>query len=278
MDDNDTLKVNLPRFVVDDAATVCPACLGTGVVVEREEGVDRARPCSCGAAAEKARRLAAVGVPARYRKCTLANFFETEASEAARAALGAAKDFTANYPAVDGGLLFMGPCGVGKTHLAVGLMQELAETKNARCRFCDFADLLAEVRRCYAGGSFDEYALLAPLVEADVLLIDDLGSMKIRDWTLDILSYVVNQRYVSQRVVVATTNFLDRPADGGAPGSVFVTPTMDYATGFAGAEETLEDRIGPRLRSRLQEMCKTVRVTGDDFRKKVRQVEILRYL
>ena len=33
-------------------------------------------------------------------------------------------------------------------------------------------------------------------------------------------------------------------------------------------EETLEDRIGVRLRSRLYEMCKTVMVEGDDYRKR----------
>jgi DNA replication protein DnaC len=35
----------------------------------------------------------------------------------------------------------------------------------------------------------------------------------------------------------------------------------------SGTDETLEDRIGVRLRSRLYEMCETVLINGDDFRK-----------
>jgi hypothetical protein len=34
------------------------------------------------------------------------------------------------------------------------------------------------------------------------------------------------------------------------------------------AEETLQDRVGARLRSRLYEMCRTVAVDGDDYRRR----------
>ncbi len=281
MDRDDALKINLPPLEVDAGAKVCPACLGAGVVVTREDGVERARPCECRNAGETARRLAAVGIPPKYRKCTLGNFFTAGVEGSILNALGLVKNFGDKYPAVDGGLLLMGRWGLGKTHLAVGLINKLAEEKNAECRFCDFAALLAEIRRCYAGGSFDEYALLEPLVNAEVLLLDDLGSMKIRDWTLDILSYVINQRYVAQRLIVATTNYLDTPGEPRDNNkSIFVGPTLDApdAPRFAGADETLEDRIGLRLRSRLWEMCKTVQLVGDDFRKITQQKEILRYI
>jgi len=257
METDDRLHVKMPPLEVDPALDVCPACQGTGVLVEVEDGASRARPCPCREKAVAARRLAGMGLPPRYRGCTLANFQLVGGltDDSVGRAKRIAENFVANYPAVDGGLLFMGPCGVGKTHLAAGMVNELGAAKGAASRFCDFADLLAQIKQGYAGNAFDEYAHLQPLLRTEILLLDDLGSMKIRDWTLDILSYVVNQRYVSGRLILATTNFLDEPA---------------------GTEESLADRIGPRLRSRLQEMCKTVNIAGRDFRKEQRQTGILR--
>ena len=49
------------------------------------------------------------------------------------------------YP-VDFGLLFVGPTGVGKTHLAVAVVRELALRKGVECLFCDFRELLKEIR------------------------------------------------------------------------------------------------------------------------------------
>ena len=89
---------------------------------------------------------------------------------------------------------------------------------------------------------------LFKLATSEILLLDDLGSMKIRDWTLDLLSQVINHRYVNKRILIATTNYVDEPA-----------PTKEDIT-------ELEDRIGPRLRSRLNEMCKIVPMLGIDFR------------
>jgi DNA replication protein DnaC len=256
--EDDRLEFKLPDVEFDDDVKVCPKCLGAGVVVEVEDGVSRARVCDCQAQRTAKRRLGAVGIPARYRECDLDNFsivpgFTDKSVVRARRL---AESFVENYPDVDAGLLLMGPVGVGKTHLAAGIVKKLTLEKNARCRWCDFSDLLTEVKKRYAGSAFDEYAVLDPLVAAEVLIIDDLGSMKIRDWTLDLLSYVINQRYVNRRLLIATTNFLDEPPNEEAG--------------------TLIERIGDRLRSRLLEMCKTVNVTGDDFRKKVHQDSLLR--
>jgi DNA replication protein DnaC len=264
--EDDRLEFKLPDVEFDDDAKVCPKCLGTGVVVEKEDGVSRARVCDCQRRTATRRRLEAAGIPARYRECGLANFDVVPGftRESVTRAKRLAESFVENYPDVDAGLLLMGPVGVGKTHLVAGIVKKLTLEKNARCRWCDFSDLLTEVKKRYAGSAFDEYAVLDPLVAAEVLIIDDLGSMKIRDWTLDLLSYVINQRYVNRRLLIATTNYLDEP------------PKEEALGEFARRDETLAERIGDRLRSRLLEMCKTVHVTGDDFRKKVHQDSLLR--
>ena len=38
-------------------------------------------------------------------------------------------------------------------------------------------------------------------------------------------------------------------------------------------EENLVDRIGYRLRSRLYEMCKVIKIAGSDFRIEVKQAQ-----
>jgi DNA replication protein DnaC len=266
--EDDRLEFKLPDVEFDDDVEVCPKCFGAGVVVEEEDGVRRGRVCDCQRGRATKRRAAAAGIPARYRECSLDNFDIVSGftHESVIRAKRLAQSFVDNYPAVDAGLLFMGSVGVGKTHLAAGIVKALTEQKGADCRWCDFSDLLAEVKKRYAGSAFDEYVILEPLVGAEVLLLDDLGSMKIRDWTLDFLSYVINQRYVNRRIVIATTNYLDEPIKEETLGE------------FARREETLAERIGPRLRSRLLEMCKTVPLGGSDFRREQRQTGILRNL
>jgi DNA replication protein DnaC len=83
-----------------------------------------------------------------------------------------------------------------------------------------------------------------------VLVLDDLGSVKPTDWVWDMVSMVLNTRYNHKRVTLVTTNFENLPA------------------GAAGAGMTLGDRIGDRMRSRLLEMCREVKMQGADYQEK----------
>jgi DNA replication protein DnaC len=91
--------------------------------------------------------------------------------------------------------------------------------------------------------------VLAPVIEAEVLVLDELGAVKPTDWVRDTMMHIINARYNNRKLSIFTTNYLD----------VSRQP----------AEETLEDRIGARLRSRLYEMCRTVNVEGEDYRKRL---------
>lgn len=66
------------------------------------------------------------------------------------------------------------------------------------------------------------------------------------DWARDTMTQIIGTRYNDKKITIFTTNYPDE-----FPGK---------------ASETLEDRIGARMRSRLYEMCRTVRVEGDDYR------------
>lgn len=152
-----------------------------------------------------------------------------------------------DYPAVDRGLLLMGTVGVGKTHLAVSIIKGLTE-RGFSCLFYEFGTLLKEIQNSYNPVSkTSELTVLAPVFNADILVLDELGASKPTDWVRDTMAHIINTRYNDQKLTVFTTNYLDRSGDS--------------------RDETLQDRIGIRLRSRLFEMCKTLTVSGEDYRR-----------
>ena len=214
------------------------------------------------------RRLAAAHIPERYRHYTL-DGYET-AFRGADASLGrahlTARKFVEAYPVdtAGKGLLFTGSIGVGKTHLAVGVLRRLVQERGVRGLFCDYRELLKEIQHSYTPQvATTEMEILRPVFDAEVLVLDELGAAKPTDWVWDTVALVLNTRYNDKRTTIITTNYADQPP-GGVNGS-------NGSNGAARAmrEETLGDRIGERMRSRLAEMCVMVEMRGEDFRRTV---------
>jgi DNA replication protein DnaC len=147
--------------------------------------------------------------------------------------------------------MFVGFAGRGKTHLAVGVLRALIEEKGCQGLFCDYSELLKQIQNSYNPRTeTTEHELLRPVLEAEVLLLDDLGSTKPTAWVLDTVAHVLTARYNYKRTTLVTTNLANRlPATGGK-------------------EDTLGDGIGERMRSRLAEMCVCLEVHGEDFRQR----------
>lgn len=161
-------------------------------------------------------------------------------------------------------MLLVGPSGVGKTHLAVAALKRLA-SKGFHCLFCDYRELLKQIQNSYnASVQATELDLLRPVFETEVVLLDDLGAVKPSEWVWDTVSIILNTRYNEKRTTLITSNFLDGPS-AAAEG---VTASRRVAR-----EETLGDRIGERMRSRLFEMCRLVVVNGRDYRQRFRSAK-----
>ncbi|MGA2696943.1 MAG: ATP-binding protein, partial [Terriglobales bacterium] len=179
----------------------------------------------------------------------------------------AACRFVEEYPLERTGLLLTGSIGVGKTHLAVGIVRELILSKGIACLFYDYRDLLKQIQNSYNNSvQTTELAVLRPVFEAEVLVLDELGAVKPTEWVWDTVSLILNTRYNDDRTTIITTN-LPYLAAGKRPDS---KSTDLERTQYAAAKETLGDRITERMFSRLHEMCRIVRMEGQDFRQTLR--------
>jgi DNA replication protein DnaC len=190
-------------------------------------------------------------IPARYKPhCTLSGFHERGNPSLAAAKRRVAR-LVDEWPMAERGLLLMGPCGSGKTHLAVAaLLEIIAQGKPGKLLFSNFQDLIQEILASIDSDHAPSRSeILEPVLTADLLVLDELGSQKPTLFVQDMLYYIINTRYNEQRTTIFTTNYLDEPRDA--------------------KEESLETRIGKRLRSRLFEMAERVIVDADDYRRNV---------
>lgn len=225
--------------------------------VERD-GVSGVARCDCRKTGRSERLLEVARIPPRYSHCELEGYallkdLRTDSLERAKViAEGFVKEYPTKY-----GLLFMGPSGIGKTHLAVSIIKRLMREKSTPCLFRTFPDLLKEIQMSYSPVSMSsELTLLQPVFDAEVLLLDELGAQKPSSWVLETVAYVLNYRYTENKITILTTNYLDHD---------------DLESARKSASYSLIDRIGVPMRSRLFEMCKTVVMSGEDFRRKYPQ-------
>jgi len=234
-----------------DEPEVCPKCYGSGMEVVAGKG---ARKCECRKRKSQTNQLDKVRIPKRYTDCHFHSY--TAYNKSQNEALKYAFRLANEYPAVERGLLFMGTVGVGKTHLAVSILKGLSE-RGFPCLFYEFGALLKEIQDSYnTQTQSSELKVLSPVFDAEVLVLDEIGASKPTEWVRDTMAHIINTRYNDKKLTIFTTNYLDDKR--------------------AERDESLEDRIGVRLRSRLFEMCKTISLNGEDFRKtfdKVSQIK-----
>ena len=240
----------------------CSVCGGTGWKAVETDGVRSVVHCDCFENARLDKLFARAGVPPRYESCSFESF--NGLTERLRAAKAVLIKFVEEYPISGCGLLILGPCGVGKTHLAVAVLRGLVFRREVEGIFYDFRELLRRIQNSYnAVSQGSEMEILKPVLESPVLVLDDLGAERPTEWVRDTFAYILNSRYNRKLTTIITTNFEDRVREPRSAGD---------GTRLS-AEESLEERIGVRLRSRLHEMCKVIQLEGDDFRAKVKQAQ-----
>jgi DNA replication protein DnaC len=254
---------------------VCPLCEGTGwkTVKSRAHAGSpndrRVTRCDCQLRARGQSLLTAARIPRRYEHCELSNFeFDGPYRSLAPARMAACK-FVEEYPLDKTGLLIIGTIGVGKTHLAVGMIKELIVGKGIACLFYDYRELLKQIQNSYNDSvKTTELDVLRPVFETEVLVLDELGAVRPTEWVWDTVSLILNTRYNDNRTTIITTNYPNLAERDRLNGNV--SSRSSEAAKYAAERETLGDRIGDRMRSRLLEMCRIVTMEGQDYRERVK--------
>lgn len=194
----------------------------------------------------------------------LMTFDTLEIHDGNREAVTMARAFVERWPNVRKGLLFVGPPGTGKTHLAAAIRHEVGGT------WVNASQLIADLRpggkiqqvkaaaekcfgECHGHCAVRLYrsrptgackycnavsrVVMPGISDAHLLFLDDLGTHKPSDWAAEIIYGILDERVGP---VVATTNY---------------------------SLEDLADRLGhDRIVSRLCGLAHVQQVTGNDWR------------
>ncbi len=242
----------------------CPHCNGTGFRIIERGGLTAAAKCDCGAVDRAAKLYDDANIPPKFENATLDNYMLPLDNPIASSQLGTAvrrvHEFVRQYPSGPFlGLLLLGDPGIGKTHLAIGVMKALIQ-KGHECVFFNYQTLINQIRKDWdplnASGGRKAYDAA---MHAEVLVLDDLGARRSDDWVQDTFEDIISHRYDHKKSIIATTNLPDPDVTGkvGEQG-VNLVP-----------RRTLADAIGMRARSRLFDMCRIVRMPlVEDYRVK----------
>ena len=152
----------------------------------------------------------------------------------------------------EAGYFLYGPCGVGKTHRAVAIMRELIIRKSKAYRMADIVrgiydarfipviSLLMRIKSSFSTESNEsEGDVIDRLTSPELLVLDDIGTEKVSDWTLQTLYAIIDTRSREKKQTIITSNY---------------------------SLDEISKRMTDRISSRIRGMCKVVPMIGQDRR------------
>lgn len=198
------------------AVTKCKYCKDTGYEYDKE--TNTAIKCRCGLLEMRAlnNRFKFAEIPKSFQNMNFkdfdANVYKLEKSrKKARSAVKALQYWIDNYDVISKkgiGLYLYSDCkGSGKTRAVASIASELIR-KGVNVKFATSIQIINEIKATWDKKErADENKLLDFLSIADVLVIDDFGTEKIKDWIEERFYHVINQRYIDSKPTLFTSNY-----------------------------------------------------------------------
>ena len=150
------------------------------------------------------------------------------------------------------GLLFYGDVGSGKTYLACSIANELIERKQVKVKIMNLSQVINQIQK--SAFKLDSNEIINKLSNISLLILDDLGIERDTSYAREQVYNIINSRYLKGRPTIFTTNLSLE---------IIQNPNID-----------LEYQ---RIYSRILEMTIPVKVTGEDFRRKIQQEKLRKY-
>lgn len=249
--------------------SVCPACHGEEFTHETDErGYSYVKRCVlCGTLNQRIAAFNEARIPARYYelRASLELFQTTHKSGQPVGNLPQVHmkllRWATGFSPGEKGFLLHGAVGTGKTHLLAGVIRYLTLEKGIPCRFIEFTHLLSEIREQFDRGR-GEADILGPISEVPVLAIDELGKGRNNAWQLSIIDEIISKRYNRELTTLFTSNYSVQEVKPTRPDP----SSQDFRQ--LTIQESMRERIGERIFSRLHEMATFIELEAPDYRRR----------
>ncbi len=184
----------------------CDKCEDTGYV----DG----KYCECIIRAAKRYQYETLSTVMPFNECSFDNFLleyypeegVTNVSPKLRMEknLSYCKKFVNNFPSGEN-LLFMGGVGLGKTHLSVAIAKELIE-KGYGVYYASVESLVTQLQKEKFGKAEGDFSYHEAVEDADLLIVDDLGTEFNTQYSRTAIYDIVNSRMLSGKSTIINTN------------------------------------------------------------------------
>lgn len=227
-----TLKMRLYRERNKNGSTTLKVVDGKVIEIDKKE--------------QKRRKLLSnSGIPTAYLKKSLDNFQAISPSQKKAKKLCTSLSF---LDELSKGIMFIGNCGVGKTHLLCAVLAELAQ-KEYQVRYFRMKPIFRQVRATFSRSSDKSMQdVINPIVKAPVAFLDDIGAEKVSEWTLATLEDILDERCAEGLLTFAASNWTEE----------------QWMKQCKGEAEKLQSQ---RIWSRLYQLCEIMQISGRDYRR-----------
>jgi DNA replication protein DnaC len=254
-----------------ECKTRCVKCSDRGYTTfENEFGYEYIQACDCQTIPKRITAFNRAQIPAQYATKLFLPFNSwgpEGVHPSQERAHGRIHEWANSFRPGVKGLVLIGSCGIGKTLLLCQALRVLTLKFGQFCRYVEFATLLEDLREQIKEnreGARTE-SIRGPLQDATVLVVDELGKGLRTEWEQGQLDTLISDRYHTGKTTLFATNFYDKgqtiSVAGQKPlwgeGSRKENPVEN---------ESLAQRVGVRLYSRLREFCEFIEVEGEDYR------------